>query len=83
MSTSDFPKTLSQAIQKANARDKEKEKEKTREQNGATSSRRGPPVTARKQTAQVKNIHKVTTANLLKDAQKSSASFFVGDRFSY
>ena len=76
MSTSDFPKTLSQAAQKVNPRDKGKEKEKTREQNGATSSRRGPPVTARKQTAQAKNIHKVTTANLLKDAQKPSASFF-------
>ena len=82
-STSDFPNTLSQTVQKAIARDKGKEKEKTREQNGATSSRRGPPMTARKQTAQAKNIHKVTTANLLKDAQKSSASFLVDDTFSY
>ena len=51
-----------------------------REQNGATSSRREPPATARKRTAQAKNFRKVTTEKLLRDAQNSSASSFVDDR---
>ena len=69
-STSDFPPTLSQMVQKANARDKEKERERTQ---------RAPPATARKHATQAKNVHKVTTANLLKDAQKPSASPIVHD----
>ncbi|KAF8133377.1 hypothetical protein EV363DRAFT_54573 [Boletus edulis] len=69
--TSDFPQRLSQWVQKANARDKEKEKETTRTQ-GSMTTRRGPPVTARKQTTQVKNVRKVTTANLLRNAQNPS-----------
>ncbi|KAH0832245.1 hypothetical protein J3R83DRAFT_13219 [Lanmaoa asiatica] len=76
-SSSGFSKMLSQTVRKVIARDKERErrkgKEKTREQvDRATSSGRGPSVTARKQTTQVKNIHKVTTANLLKQAQNSN-----------
>ncbi|KAF8440996.1 hypothetical protein L210DRAFT_2124187 [Boletus edulis BED1] len=69
--TSDFPQRLSQWVQKANTRDKEKEKETTRTQ-GSMTTRRGPPVTARKQTTQVKNVRKVTTANLLRNAQNPS-----------
>lgn len=60
-------------------RQKEKEKERTRErqqQDGVGSSRRGLPETARKRTVQAKNMHGVSTARLLKDAQNSSASSF-------
>lgn len=77
-SPSDFPNTLSQRVRQVIARDKEREKAKTREreeQDGASSSRRGPSSTARKRTTDPKNVREVCTANLLKDAQKSSTSF--------
>lgn len=81
--SSGFSRTLSQTVQKVVARaererERQKEKEKTRErQDGAGSLRRRTQLTARKQTAQVKHIGKVSTARLLRDAQKSSASFFL------
>ncbi|KAF8838476.1 hypothetical protein BDN67DRAFT_77616 [Paxillus ammoniavirescens] len=62
----EFGGTLSQAIQKINAKEKEREK--------ATQLRRPPLETARKKTCQPKNVRKVTTAALLRVAQRSSDS---------
>ncbi|KAG8214805.1 hypothetical protein J3R82DRAFT_9949 [Butyriboletus roseoflavus] len=83
-SSSEFSKTLSHTVQKVFARDRERERERERDRarkqelmrerrDAVGSLRRGPPVTARKQTASVKNI-RVSTASLLKDAQNPNNS---------
>ena len=69
-STPDFPSTLSQLVHQANIREKEKEKERTQD------GRRGPSLTARKQTVQTRNVRKVNTASLLRNVQRPSALFF-------
>lgn len=80
-SSPDFTQSLSQTVQKAITRDKEKQREREKEkkntreqQNGVGSSRRVLPTTARKQSVPAKNIRKVSTAGLLKNAQKPGAS---------
>ena len=76
-STSDFPNTISQRVQHVREKEKEREREKGRGRAGQTGSgtRRELPSTARKHTVNSKNVRKVTTASLLKNAQGSSASF--------
>jgi hypothetical protein len=64
----EFGGTLSQAVQKINAKEREREKEREK----APQLRRPPLGTARKKTCQPKNVRKVTTAALLRVAQRSS-----------
>ncbi|KAG9315523.1 hypothetical protein JVU11DRAFT_3139 [Chiua virens] len=62
-SSTDFQESVSQRVQKLNAMDNER----AREQNGGRRD-----ATARKQTVQPKNMRKVTTNNLLVNAQTSN-----------
>ncbi|KIK98525.1 hypothetical protein PAXRUDRAFT_800836 [Paxillus rubicundulus Ve08.2h10] len=64
----EFGGTLSQAVQRIGAKEKEKERDRT------VHLRHPPLGTARKKTCQPKHVRKVTTAALLRVAQRSSDS---------